>query len=196
MDISRALTVWNTIYILALAITVIATFFVTHYSRRSNSDANRRIAEVELESERLRNENAQLQLRIEQERTQRLRLEQEVAPRRLAEDAKQRISDFLSNHPSETVDINVFIGTDDGIPFGMDIEGAIRSGGWTIGTAPQTTGYGDLRGLSVALKDWSTPPHKAVIAAQALEHGGLAVNRVTDPRLGDDEVIIVISPKR
>ena len=196
MDISRALTVWNTIYILALAVTVIATFFVTHYSRRLNSDANRRIAEVELESEQIRNENSQLQLQIERERTQRLRLEEEVAPRRLSEDAIKLMSDFLSIHPSHTVDIHVFIGTDDGVAFATDIAVAFHSAGWETGRRSQTTSYGDLRGVSVAVKDWMTAPDKARIAAQALEHGRLQLTRITDPRLDDDEVRIVISPKR
>ena len=50
MDYSRALSIWNGIYIAALATTVIATLFLTYYSRRLNSDATRRIAEVELAS--------------------------------------------------------------------------------------------------------------------------------------------------
>ena len=197
MDISRALTIWNAIYIVALAVTVVATFFVTHYSRRLNSDANRRIAEVELESEQIRKENSQLQLQIERERTQRLRLAEAVAPRRLDEDRRRLVADFLSNHPSETVDIYVSIGTDDGVPFAADIAAAFRSGGWAIGRAAQLVGYGNhARGVSVVVTDWVTAPHRAVIAAQALAHGGLKVNRLSDAGLPDDRVRIVISPKR
>ena len=80
MDYSRALSIWNAIYIAALTATVIATLFLAYYSRRLNSDANRRIAEVELQSARLRNENSRLQLEIERERIQRFRLEDAVAP--------------------------------------------------------------------------------------------------------------------
>ena len=196
MDPGKALSVWNIIYVIALASTVIATVFVNVYSRRVSSDANQRIAEVELESERIRNENSQLQLQVERERTERLRLEEAVAPRRLGKDSGDLISDFLSNHPPETLEIAVFIGTDDGIPFAVDIHAAFQAGGWVIGDGAQTTGYGNVRGLSVVVKDWATAPNKAQIAARALEHGGLAINRVSDADLEDDSVLIVISPKR
>ena len=197
MDYSKALSIWNVIYISALAITVIATLFLTCYSRRLNSDANRRIAEVELESARLRRENSQLQLQIERERIQRLHLEEAVAPRRLDEDQMHSISEFLSAHPPEAVDLHVSIGTDDGIPFAQDIAASFQSGGWTIGRTSQLIGRGNAaRGVSVVVPDWATAPHRAVIAAQALEHGGLEVNRLSDTDSPDDRVRIVVSPKR
>ena len=197
MDYSRALSIWNAIYIAALTTTVIATLFLTYFSRRLNSDANQRIAEVELQSARLRNENSQLQLEIERERIQRLRLEEAVAPRRLDEDQRHAISEFLSDHPSESIDMYVSIGTDDGVPFAQDIATAFQSGGWTIDSTGQLVGFGNAaRGVSVVVTDWGTAPHRAEVAAQALEHGGLEVNRLSDADSPGDRVRIVVSPKR
>ena len=49
------------------------------------------------------------------------------------------MSDFLSTHPSHTVDIHVFIGTDDGVAFATDIAVAFHSAGWETGRRSQTT---------------------------------------------------------
>jgi hypothetical protein len=133
----------------------------------------------------------------EKERLARLKLEEAVAPRRLVPEQKERFRQLLAKHATPfPVRIMVFIGTEDGIPFSLDILESLKAAGWNAEHTGQGTMGGQLRGVSLFVKDTTKPPVHAAVLRQAFKQIGIDAEGVMDPSQPEDQVTIFVAPKR
>jgi hypothetical protein len=129
------------------------------------------------------------------ERIERLRLQAKMASRRLTQEQRNKIKEFLSTLPPAQIDVVVFIGTEDGMPFSYDLIEAINSGGWKAKHSGQTTIGGEIRGLAILVKDLKKAPKAARLLQQALRIAGLEAHGMSDPPMADNAVVLFIAPK-
>lgn len=152
-----------------------------------------KVLESKIESQRT--ENLRLQAHVEQAQLENLKLQTRVASRRLTQQQKDKLKASLSRFPSQSVKVAVFIGTDDGMPFSIDLVEAISAAGWKAEHTGQTTFGGDVRGLALLVKDTSHAPLVAKMLQDAFQEIGMEAQGVNDPSMEPNAVVIFIAPK-
>jgi flagellar biosynthesis GTPase FlhF len=159
--------------------------------------ARARQQELATAAEQLRQQNVNLQSRLEHERTESLQLQAKIAPRRLTQDQKEQLRVALGKLPSHSVRVLVFSGTEDGMPFSLDLVTAINAGGWQARHSGLYEGGGWLKGVALFVKDVNHLPVYAQMLQDTLKEIGIDAPAVDVPELvpTDDAVILFVAPK-
>jgi len=162
----------------------------------ASKNAVAKVAAAEARIAEANREAAEANRIAENERLERIKLEEKMAPRRLSTSQKATFASALRGYPGATVKIVVFIATSDGIPFSTDIMEAINNApGWKAEHTGQTTMAGQLRGIALLVKDDSHPPPQAVPLQNAFRQIGIEAPGVNYPDQPEGVVTIFIAPK-
>ena len=131
------------------------------------------------------------------EKIERLRLEESVRPRRLSPEQKTNLADMLKKHSAATVPVATYVGTPDGTAFGADLIEALRAAGWNSpGPVMIVTGGGELRDLSIWVRDAQHPPSAAQSLKEALHSVGIETSLLTSPQPSPDGLSLFIAPRK
>jgi hypothetical protein len=158
------------------------------------SIAEKATALVRLKQLKAEKKNLELQSQLEQEKTERLKLEERYAPRRINLEQINGIANILKATQPESISMRVFVSTSDGIPLSIQWKAAIEKGGWTVSSV-QPTYECAIVPLCVLYRDKLHRPPKADVLAQAMATLNMTVVEGPNDSVQGNEVVLVIGVK-
>ncbi len=136
------------------------------------ADAQTRAATLELEAAKLRRTTVGLELDLEKERGLRVKMQKEIAWRRITPVQEAQIVEMLRAHPM-TVSVQAVAGDPESTLYGDDIRRTLRAAGFTVNAALKNFS-GPMHGLGLS----TNPPDERSIIARAFT--------AADVEFGDD----------
>jgi hypothetical protein len=167
-------------------IAVVALYVSATTSDKRIADAQARAATLEVEAAKLRQTTVGLELDLEKERALRVKMQKEIAWRRISANQQAKLVEMLRDHPF-TVSVQAVAGDPESTLYGDDIRRTLRAAGFTV---------------SAALKNFSGPMHGLGLSANPPEQRSLVASafKAADVEFGDDatpasEVTIIVGSK-
>jgi len=150
------------------------------------ADAQARAATLELEAAKLRETTVGLELDLERERTLRVKMQKEIAWRRITAAQEVKLVEMLRSHPM-TVTLQAVAGDPESTLYGDDMRRTLKAAGFTVNAALRNF-TGPMHGLGLS----TNPPDERSIIASAF--------KAADVEFGDDatptsELTIVVGSK-
>jgi hypothetical protein len=159
----------------------------------SATNANTRIADVqarsatlELEAARLRQSTVGLELDLERERSLRVKMQKEIAWRRITPAQEAKLVEMLRAHPMSVI-VEAVAGDPESTLYGDDIRRALKAAGFIV---------------SAGLKNFSGPMHGLGISTNPSDERSIVASafKAADIEFGDDissasEVTITVGSK-
>jgi molecular chaperone DnaK (HSP70) len=111
-----------------------------------------KLGEVNLQTEKFKQENIKLSTKYEEERTARLKIEAELAPRRLSGEQEKVIQPYLLGLANKQITLFVVTGNPEVADFAADLERVFSASGLTVTVSHGITfGGGQERGLIMSI---------------------------------------------
>jgi hypothetical protein len=157
MDSARAFAISNSVYIAAVAVAAIATFFVSFFGSRLAKEKDAELLRYQTESDvtiaAAKKDAAEAQARAatsnqhaaqaelsaasalrtaESERLARIEIEERVAWRRIPAEERSRIGSKLKRFSGQRASLWFNVGDVEGFTFISDIERALQGAGWSV----------------------------------------------------------------
>jgi hypothetical protein len=150
------------------------------------ADAQARAATLKLQAAKLRETTVQLELDLERERALRVKMQKEIAWRRITPTQELILVEMLRAHPM-TVSIEAVAGDPESTLYGDDIRRTLTAAGFTVKPALKNFS-GPMHGLGLS----TNPPDERSIVASAFT--------AADVEFGDDvtpaaELTIIVGSK-
>jgi hypothetical protein len=177
---------WNFFALLFGGGAVLALYFSATNADQKIAAANERAATLEKEAAELRQTTVGLELDLEKERALRVKMQKEIAWRRITPVQEAKLVEMLRGQPM-TVSVQAVAGDPESTLYGEDIRRTLRAAGFTV-NATLKNFTGPMHGLGLS----TNPPDERSIVANAFK---AAVVEFGDDVTPASEVTIIVGSK-
>ena len=169
----------------------------TSFNESETAKAKATASKADENAEVVRKSNLLLQSDLEKERAARLRLENQLAPRRLSTDQAHALIEALKPFAGQKIDIVFPSGDNEASDYAAEFEAVFKSAGWVISNIIQGMFAVPQRGIRplISIKDKDAPSEAAKRLSEALQSLGLAGPGNVDPQLEQGSLRLLVGSK-